>query len=69
MTALNDIVPAGVVTGDDMTALMEYCREHEFALPAVNVTRYVCSNSTTIQQESWAIIVWQVRCAFSTANF
>ncbi|VEU37447.1 unnamed protein product [Pseudo-nitzschia multistriata] len=45
MTALNDIVPAGVVTGDDMTALMEYCRENEFALPAVNVTSSSVANA------------------------
>ena len=41
MTALNDIVPSGVVTGDNLRTLMEYCREKEFALPAVNCTRYV----------------------------
>eukprot|EP00537_Pseudo-nitzschia_pungens_P008221 CAMPEP_0172362590 /NCGR_PEP_ID=MMETSP1060-20121228/6179_1 /TAXON_ID=37318 /ORGANISM="Pseudo-nitzschia pungens, Strain cf. cingulata" /LENGTH=375 /DNA_ID=CAMNT_0013085135 /DNA_START=501 /DNA_END=1628 /DNA_ORIENTATION=- len=45
MTALNDIVPSGVVTGDDLRALMEYCREKEFALPAVNCTSSSVANA------------------------
>jgi hypothetical protein len=40
-SSLNDIVPAGVVTGDDLIALMEHARANKYAIPAVNCTRYV----------------------------
>lgn len=40
-SSLNDIVPAGVVTGDDLMALMEHARANNYAIPAVNCTRYV----------------------------
>jgi len=35
---LLDVVPAGVVTGDNVRKLFNYAREHHFAIPAVNVT-------------------------------
>jgi fructose-bisphosphate aldolase class II len=35
---LQELVPAGVVTGANLMKLMAYCKEHAFALPAVNVT-------------------------------
>jgi fructose-bisphosphate aldolase class II len=28
----------GVIVGDDVTKLFEYAREHQFAIPAINVT-------------------------------
>jgi len=28
-----DIVPAGVLTGDNVRKLFEYAREHQFAIP------------------------------------
>lgn len=34
----------GVIVGDDVLALFKYAREHEFAVPAVNVT----SSSTVV---------------------
>lgn len=34
----------GVITGDDVMKLFEYCREHKFAIPAINVT----SSSTVV---------------------
>jgi len=40
---LMDIVPPGVVTGDDLLKLFEHCREHQIALPAFN-----CTSSSTI---------------------
>merc|ERR1711981_569545 len=40
---LMDIVPAGVVTGDNLMKLMEYCRDNAIALPAFN-----CTSSSTI---------------------
>jgi fructose/tagatose bisphosphate aldolase len=43
MTGLNGIVPAGVVTGDNLLKLMTYCREHHIALPAFN-----CTSSSSI---------------------
>lgn len=33
-----DIVPAGVLTGDNVRKLFEYAKENEFAIPAINVT-------------------------------
>jgi len=38
-----DIVPPGVVTGDNLMKLMEYCRDNAIALPAFN-----CTSSSTI---------------------
>ncbi|CAG9977689.1 unnamed protein product [Clonostachys byssicola] len=35
---------SGVIVGDDVTKLFEYAREHQFAIPAVNVT----SSSTVV---------------------
>lgn len=40
---LQGIVPAGVVTGDQLLKLMEYCRDNKIALPAFN-----CTSSSTI---------------------
>ncbi|CAG8501509.1 10654_t:CDS:2 [Paraglomus occultum] len=38
-----DIVPTGVLTGDNVRKLFNYAREHGFAIPAVN-----CTSSSTI---------------------
>lgn len=35
---------SGVIVGDDVLALFKYAREHEFAIPAINVT----SSSTVV---------------------
>lgn len=40
---LKGIVPAGVVTGDNLLKLFEYCRKNQVALPAFN-----CTSSSTI---------------------
>lgn len=40
---LNGIVPPGVVTGDNLLTLMEYCKKHGVALPAFN-----CTSTSTI---------------------
>lgn len=40
MASLSEIVPAGVVTGDDLINLMKHARENGYAIPAVNCTRY-----------------------------
>ncbi|KAL1931758.1 hypothetical protein VTP01DRAFT_9902 [Rhizomucor pusillus] len=40
---LLDIVPAGVVTGDNLRKLFNYAREHKFAIPAIN-----CTSTSTI---------------------
>nr|BAA04237.1 fructose 1,6-bisphosphate aldolase [Schizosaccharomyces pombe] len=39
-----DIVPTGVIAGDNVLKLFTYAREHGFAIPAINVT----SSSTAI---------------------
>ncbi|KAH9939028.1 fructose-bisphosphate aldolase [Epithele typhae] len=40
-----DIVPAGVLTGDNVRKLFEYAKEHKFAIPAINVTSSSVANS------------------------
>jgi hypothetical protein len=40
MTSLCDLVPPGVVTGDDLMTLFEHARTNGYAIPAVNCTRY-----------------------------
>jgi len=39
------IVPAGVLTGDNVRKLFEYAKEHEFAIPAINVTSSSTANA------------------------
>ena len=39
MTSIADIVPPGVVTGDNLMKLLEHARDNAYALPAVNCTR------------------------------
>lgn len=41
MASLNDLVPSGVITGDDVLTLFEHARANSYAIPAVNCTRYV----------------------------
>ena len=45
MASLNDLVPSGVVTGDDLLTLLEHARANSYAIPAVNCTRYVTTCS------------------------
>nr|ALS04561.1 fructose-bisphosphate aldolase [Pseudodiaptomus poplesia] len=40
---LNGIVPPGVVTGDNLLKLMDYCKKNSIALPAFN-----CTSTSTI---------------------
>lgn len=40
-----DVVPAGVLTGDNVLKLFSYAREHGFAIPAVNVTSSSVANA------------------------
>ncbi|KAI0763358.1 fructose-bisphosphate aldolase [Trametes elegans] len=40
-----DVVPAGVLTGDNVRKLFEYAKEHQFAIPAVNVTSSSVANA------------------------
>ncbi|TPX67691.1 fructose-bisphosphate aldolase [Spizellomyces sp. 'palustris'] len=42
-SGLLSIVPAGVVTGDNVRKVFNYAREHNFAIPAVN-----CTSTSTI---------------------
>mmetsp|Transcript_7252 Transcript_7252/g.17683 ORF Transcript_7252/g.17683 Transcript_7252/m.17683 type:complete len:410 (-) Transcript_7252:120-1349(-) len=43
MTSLANIVPPGVVTGDNLLKLLKHARENSYALPAVN-----CTSSSTV---------------------
>ena len=38
MDTLNDLIPAGVITGDDVQKVFAYAKAHGFALPAANCT-------------------------------
>jgi len=40
---LLDIVPAGVITGDNVKKLFDYAHEHKFAIPAIN-----CTSTSTV---------------------
>ncbi|KAL1946409.1 hypothetical protein VTO73DRAFT_15536 [Trametes versicolor] len=40
-----DIVPAGVLTGDNVRKLFQYAKENQFAIPAINVTSSSVANS------------------------
>ena len=40
---LLDIVPAGVITGDNVRKVFAYASEHGFAIPAIN-----CTSSSTV---------------------
>ncbi|EJD49678.1 fructose-bisphosphate aldolase [Auricularia subglabra TFB-10046 SS5] len=42
---LLDIVKPGVLTGDDVRKVFEYAREHQFAIPAINVTSSSTANA------------------------
>jgi fructose-bisphosphate aldolase class II len=39
MASLNELVPPGVVTGDNLVVLFEHARTNGYAIPAVNCTR------------------------------
>ncbi len=38
MSTLKDLIPAGVILGDDVQKVFAYAKAHQFALPAVNCT-------------------------------
>jgi fructose-bisphosphate aldolase class II len=38
MSSLKDLVPAGIILGDDVQRVFAYAKAHQFALPAVNCT-------------------------------
>jgi len=40
---LLDVVPAGVLTGENVVKLFQYAKEHQFAIPAIN-----CTSSSTV---------------------
>jgi len=40
-----EVIPAGVLTGDQTRKLFEYAREHKFAIPAINVTSSSTANA------------------------
>ncbi|KAG6874005.1 hypothetical protein C0995_007962 [Termitomyces sp. Mi166 len=42
---VSDIVPAGVLTGDNVRKLFEYAKENNFAIPAINVTSSSTANA------------------------
>ena len=49
MSTLKEMIPAGVVTGDDVQKVFEYAKANNFALPAINT---VGSNSINASMEA-----------------
>ena len=53
MTSLSDILPPGVVTGDNLLTLLKHAKDNGYAIPAFNCTRSVtmflavCSSDTS----------------------
>jgi len=45
MVHITDIVPPGVVTGDNLVALLEHARDNGYAIPAVNCTSSSSANA------------------------
>jgi len=45
MVHITDLVPAGVVTGDNLTTLLEHARDNAYAIPAVNCTSSSSANA------------------------
>jgi len=45
MTSLADIVPSGVLTGDDLVKLFDHARANSYAIPAVNCTSSSTANA------------------------
>jgi len=45
MASLNEIVPSGVITGDDIMTLFEHARATGYAIPAVNCTSSSTANA------------------------
>lgn len=45
MSLITDIVPPGVVTGDDLHRLLEHARDNGYAIPAVNCTSSSSANA------------------------
>lgn len=60
-----DIVKPGIVTGDDVKKLLGYCKENEFALPAVNV---VSSGSVNAALEAAAAVKSPIMIQFSNGG-
>ena len=65
MEKLSSIVKPGVVTGDDVQKIFAYAKQHNFALPAVNV---VGSNSVNAVLESAAAVNSPVIIQFSNGG-
>lgn len=38
MASLNDLIPSGVITGEDCLKLFEHARANRYAIPAINCT-------------------------------
>jgi fructose-bisphosphate aldolase class II len=45
MTSITDIVPPGVVTGDNLIKLLKHARDNGYAIPAVNCTSSSTANA------------------------
>ena len=70
MSTLRDLVPAGVITGDNVLKLMTFCRDHEVALPAFNVTSSSTANAILqAARDNNSAVIIQVRILFDFIIF
>ena len=58
---LNGIVPAGVVTGDNLIKLMDYCKKNGHALPGKRLHHHNHVIQTTLSQS-----IMRIRCSLKS---
>ena len=65
MTTLKDKFPAGVITGDAVTDLLDYALKNDFALPAVNV---IGTNTVNAAMEAAVAVNAPIMIQFSNGG-
>jgi fructose-bisphosphate aldolase class II len=63
MSALNEIVPPGVVTGDNLVKLMKHALENGYAIPAFN-----CTSSSTVNSVLEAAMKFKAPVMIQVSN-
>ena len=66
--SLNDIVPAGVVTGDDLVKLLTHARENGYAIPAFNCTRWVTNGPALVASVFTTALVFSLQFSNTLAS-
>merc|ERR1719157_28565 len=68
MTSITDIVPSGVVTGDNLVKLLEHARATGYAIPAVNCTSSSSANAC-LEAASKNNSPLIIQCSFGGGEF